>query len=300
MTTPSTPDYLNLSNAVYTSGGTPTAPSGWSVMTVDGAPLMESDSSTGMQAVAFENNTTGQIVIAYEGTNLSNITGNPSMFAAQASADKGIGNGVTPDADGVALSFAEQVAGDAGGNPIYLTGHSLGGEEAEYVEANASSVTGGIAGGATFGAPGVPNQTAVLSSSFIDYVNYGDLIGNFVPSDGARVGNVVSEGTNDEATINSLLTSLNPLDQVQGLGMTVTDHLLGSYAADFGVTLSSSEGDTTTNVDDDTGFLDSIEGYYSAGEDDLVSDGYFVPLPALDGGSATDTWSAIASEVSVS
>jgi len=63
-TVPTISDYLNLSAASYTTGGTPVAPAGWSVMTDgNGVSLTQAIANSGMQAVAFQNNTTGAIVI---------------------------------------------------------------------------------------------------------------------------------------------------------------------------------------------------------------------------------------------
>ena len=102
---PTQTDYLTLSQAVYTIGGTaPVAPSGWTVLTSQSL-------QSGMQAAAFQNNTTHQIVIAYEGTNLGNLS--PSNFssylAPQLSADAAIAAGKNPDANKVALAFAHNV-----------------------------------------------------------------------------------------------------------------------------------------------------------------------------------------------
>jgi hypothetical protein len=59
---PTVSDYLTLSQAAYTTGGEPpSAPPGWTVM------LYQTDTN-GMQAVAFQNASTGEIIIAYEGT----------------------------------------------------------------------------------------------------------------------------------------------------------------------------------------------------------------------------------------
>ena len=130
---PTQTDYLNLSQAVYTTGGaTPVAPSGWTLLQSETLP-------SGMQAAAFQNTITHEIVISYEGTNLNNMTSNFSLLFEQLSADAAIANGVNPQANIDALNFAGKVAGSAGGNPIYVTGHSLGGEEAEYVQAHGAA-----------------------------------------------------------------------------------------------------------------------------------------------------------------
>ena len=183
---PTTADYLNLSQVVYTTGGIPVAPPGWTLMTQsNGTPLFESISSSGMQAAAFKNTTTGEIVIAYEGTNLSNETSNQSMLTGQLSADSAIVDGTPPQANLDALSFAARVADAAGGSPVYVTGHSLGGEEAEYVQnaANAANSPFSVGGGTVFGAPGVPQLVANGNSpNFTSYIDYGDAVGNYVAS----------------------------------------------------------------------------------------------------------------------
>ena len=105
---PTTQDYLNLSNAAYTTGGAAaSAPPGFTLMTdSSGKPLMESDSS-GMQAFAFQDQLTGQIIVAYEGTNLQNLgPTNESYMNGQLAADVAIANGTTPQANlkGMALT----------------------------------------------------------------------------------------------------------------------------------------------------------------------------------------------------
>ena len=48
--------------------------------------------------------------------------------------------------------------------PIYVTGHSLGGEEAAYVQETVDTMELAyrLAGGTVFGAPGVPGLTAAI------------------------------------------------------------------------------------------------------------------------------------------
>jgi Haemolysin-type calcium binding protein related domain len=236
---PSQPDYLNLSEAVYTAGGVPTAPSGWSVLMNAGVPVMESFSATGMQAVAFQNNSTGVIVIAYEGTNSG---ASAAMYDAQKSTDLTIALGATvPTADIQALAFANAVAGLAGANPVYVTGHSLGGEEASFVQ-NQADTSGGtlvIAGGASFGALGVPLLTvADTNSNFTSYIDAGDIVPNF-PKGVDIVGTFQPEGNSNDAIIEATANIVGLY--AVAAGYEYVDHQLGHYASDLGVTLASAD-----------------------------------------------------------
>jgi hypothetical protein len=244
MTNPSPSDYLNLSNAVYTTNGaTPVAPSGWTLLThSDGTPWVQITTDSGLQAAAFQNNTTHQIVIAFEGTNPGNIglTTQP-LLNAQLAADASIGSGTVPQADDDALAFVQQVATAFSGDQIFVTGHSLGGEEAEYVANAATNPENGITitGGATFGAPGVPDAPAGITiANFTDYVDYGDPVGNFAPSDGAHVGAVDYVG-NPLTYVAEEMLAFGLGSLVAAQAVTVQNHLLPNYAADLGVTLSS-------------------------------------------------------------
>ncbi len=92
---PTSSDYLNLSQASYTSGSnTAVAPPGsdWTVIKTE-------TFSSGMQGVAFQNTTTGEVVISYEGTNLSNLGLNTPFLAGQVQADMNIAAGTTPQAN---------------------------------------------------------------------------------------------------------------------------------------------------------------------------------------------------------
>ena len=118
---PTAADYLTLSDAVYglANAGAPTPPQGWSLMTfADGTPAYVS-LSNGMQAAAFQNNDTHQIVIAYEGTNLGNINSSSSsssaaavnlaFFNGQMADEQAIQTGQSFGANTSALDFAAQV-----------------------------------------------------------------------------------------------------------------------------------------------------------------------------------------------
>ncbi len=140
------------------------------------------DARTGVQAVAYQNLATGAIVIAYEGTNLSD----PTMYLKQLGADFMIAGGGTPDAFNAGLNFYQDIRDHNPGVSIYVTGHSFGGAIAEYIGWTTPTLTGGI----TWGAPGIvdPNYsfgTNLYKSSdpanFFNYINQQDPVGTFVP-----------------------------------------------------------------------------------------------------------------------
>src|SRR5262249_47902591 len=121
----------------------------------------------------------GNILIAFEGSQPPPDT---SFYAIGAlAADAEILLGQTPQAFLDASVFTADVKQylvqhNLGAHPIFLTGHSLGGAEAEYV----ASLT--TYSGVTFGAPGTlfPTYKApVAGQNFIDYLDWGDLIGSF-------------------------------------------------------------------------------------------------------------------------
>ena len=130
------------------------------------------------------------IIVAYKGTV-------PNIFDAYGlgtvNADLSLAAGLIPAAFSDALQFATDVISTATsrGIPeqnIFVTGHSLGGAEAEWV----AKVHG--LSGATFGAPGIPGYTnGGTGPNLVNYVDYGDPVGNF-SSDSTYVtsGNFVS------------------------------------------------------------------------------------------------------------
>lgn len=97
--------------------------------------------------------------------------------------DSEILNGEAPAALEDAVNFAMAVQAEFGAGQIFVTGHSLGGVEAEAVAAADGQGGLSIAGGATFGAPGLPGYSgggnATLMTNFINYVDFGDPVGNY-------------------------------------------------------------------------------------------------------------------------
>jgi hypothetical protein len=118
----------------------------------------------------------GNIIISFEGT----VYGQLSNYSINSLIDDNeIDSNETPQAFLDAQSFAASVIATAlslgpfglnlSSSQISVTGHSLGGAEAEYVSANLEL------SGVAFGAPGLPTYTGGTSaSSFTTYVDYGD------------------------------------------------------------------------------------------------------------------------------
>src|SRR5579864_7611110 len=139
LTTADKQKFIDASNAVY-SRGVP------SDLTLFESATNDAD---GFYAEAFQDQTNGRIIIAFEGTSFSN---NSTYALGTTTADAEIFAGTAPAAFSDADQFYKQVAADTT-QPIYVTGHSLGGAEAEYVANNEPNVAGGV----TSGAPGLPD-----------------------------------------------------------------------------------------------------------------------------------------------
>jgi hypothetical protein len=184
MATPSTEDFIAASALAYGEASSlatllalvdQAEPSDPSLTTW--TPLLispQADEADGMYADAFLTGT-GQIVIAFEGTKPTNTS------SQVLGADLSIYNQKIPQAFLDAKAFAATVASAAAarGIPatqIFVTGHSLGGSEAEYI---ASLPQFGY-GGATFGATGIPGYVnSGPQPALVDYVDRGDPIGNY-------------------------------------------------------------------------------------------------------------------------
>jgi hypothetical protein len=171
--TPTVTQFLNAAAAEYVLGGTP---GGLQAFTVDGVPMTLTNVFSGASAQAWVT-PQKQIIIAYQGTTGgTNLLFNPLIAISQILTDaQVILTDSTPQAFTDSLAFEQQVQaaaalqGYATGD-IFLTGHSLGGWEAEYV----AQQTG--LGGIGFESPGI--NTVVpgngVNSGFVNIETYGD------------------------------------------------------------------------------------------------------------------------------
>jgi hypothetical protein len=233
-----TDDYLALSDSAYNGPGSDDAPAGWTRIAESPTTPGNQGSANGYFGAAFQNDQTGEIVVANRGSRASaeglkqDWGGSDVQIAKQ-------GSGGVPAAFDDSTNFANSVQADHPGQPISFTGHSLGGAEAQVQAAS----TGQKA--VTFGAPGVAfavpaSQAAAASKNVVNYVLPGDMVG----ASGTHIGQVVvalpSGGTliKDALTLAAAAaaaTLWGPLAiLVAALGLTASNHPLGNYIKALG------------------------------------------------------------------
>src|SRR5712691_6257932 len=161
----------------------PVAP-GWKLLqTNDGKPLLRVDAKSGFEAAAYRNETTGEIVVSYVGTDdRRDVFGTyPAIIA-----------GRMPIAQfQQAVEFLNEVWRYAGeqypGASVVLTGPSLGGVLAQAVSVVVRSLTGLAIPTVTYEAPGARSAIEEwlhkpidgLTSQITNYVHPSDQIGTF-------------------------------------------------------------------------------------------------------------------------
>jgi len=258
--TPTVSEFLNADNVEYLISGTPV---GMKPFTVAGIPITYTNDMDGTSAkvwITAEN----QVVIAYQGTDTgTNIITNPGILTPQLIDDLISAAGANSPAEIDALGFARTVVilanweGYATSN-IFVTGHSLGGIEAEYV----ASQTG--LAGIAFAPTGLPAADITSSgSNFVNIINYGDPVGSYASdiageqpfgpayaAGGGKIphyGNIVIIGDPaDQATMSADMAPWGTtLSADAGVLLNwalllLEHHLPGVYAHDLGVTLSPS------------------------------------------------------------
>jgi hypothetical protein len=172
--TPTVAELLDAATAEYVLGGTP---AGLTPFTVNGAPVKYSNPLTGTSAQVWVT-PQNQIVIAYSGTTGgTNLLFHPVIALTQTLYDgEAVLTHTNPPGLPDALRFAKTVETEAAQHGyttdnIFVTGHSLGGWEAEYVAQNAGL------GGIGFESLGldttVPGNGA--DSLFVNTSTYGDV-----------------------------------------------------------------------------------------------------------------------------
>src|SRR5205085_688324 len=212
-------DSVYADNALYTqSGSPPLRLTGLTLLLDSRDPSLQGNAhwlSDGFFAQAFTD-TTGNIIIAFEGSIINPLNSlDPSFWSPYAigsrDADFKILVGDSPNLIAPLIDaavFVRDVQATYGSLPIYLTGHSLGGAEAQYVAQTVN--LGGYANGVTFGGPGILSSP-IHAPNFINYVDHADPVGNF----GNHFGFVHYLGA---STI-----------------YDVSAHLLAHYASDLGL-----------------------------------------------------------------
>jgi uncharacterized protein YxjI len=254
-------------------------------------PLSVTDSFdlTGFHAQAFQDGF-GNIIIAYEGTRTDPIIsglplspldvysngslltdlgiaqghfqpvlaanaadlGGPAAAAAALAASGGAALSLAITMN-KAVAFATAVHNQFSSSPIYVTGHSLGGAEAEEAAYSLSFVLGGD----TFGAPGVPGYYGTTSKDFTNYIDYGDPIGNYAHDSmsalhafaltGNHFGTVDLVGNRNDAidltglSLSDYTTDVSKLSALFGLG----HHFRTQYWPDLGDPVTASQSDSS-------------------------------------------------------
>jgi hypothetical protein len=180
--TPTVAQFLNAATAEYVWGATP---GGLVPLTVDGWPLTSTHVDTGETAQVWVT-PQQQIIIAYSGTTGgSNLLVDPLIFVSQVFTDaQGAFSTTTPKAFTQAVDFAQQVQAEAvqqGYDPsdVFVTGHSLGAWEAQYVAQQLGM------SGIGFEGPGLATTTSCSSTTspscnganamFVNTATYGDI-----------------------------------------------------------------------------------------------------------------------------
>ncbi|MDX1888957.1 hypothetical protein [Mycolicibacterium sp. 050158] len=171
--TPTVSQFLDAAAAEYVLGGTP---GGLQPFTVDGLPMTSTNILSGESAQVWVT-PQQQVIIAYQGTTGgTNLLFNPLIAISQIITDaQVIFTDSTPQAFLDSLAFARQVQAAAAGQgysagDVFVTGHSLGGWEAEYV----AQQTG--LGGIGFESPGINTVVPAngADSGFVNVETYGD------------------------------------------------------------------------------------------------------------------------------
>jgi len=275
-TTPTVSEFINAANCEYLVNA---VPAGMRPFMSDGEPVTITDKADGVVAAVFVS-AENQIIIAYQGTTGGqNLALDPVAAAAQFITDIGIflddtaKKGITPVAYRTALNFAQTVVtlATAQGFPasnVFVTGHSLGGIEAEYV----SQQTG--LGGLSLEATGLATKAtaAATGTNFVNLVTDGDPVGNFssdIPAEQPFAPAFVAQGGKAphygpivllgnaaaQTTLSRTVANIgNPFDAPSIL-LNLTDlvleyHLIGVQAHDAGVTLNpySAQEDNSGNL----------------------------------------------------
>lgn len=222
----------------------------WDVLTVDYIP------KDGFYGVAFLTNT-GNLLVTYEGTNPV-----PSTYGvATIAADALVVAHRTPtqlvaDDDKFALGAENLAAATHGFNgDAYVTGHSLGGVEAEYATLELNSSAGHVSGvtfdgGATFGALGIPGYShrATPAPPLIDYVDYGDPAGNYasnMPSGGGKDYFPIFSTPQDHVGTVEMVGKPSDWDIFSAKFLEFDYHYLPRYEDDLGVSIT---GGTTVGT----------------------------------------------------
>ncbi|MGJ8515538.1 hypothetical protein [Carnimonas bestiolae] len=176
---PTMSQFIDAANAEYVLEGD--APDGLAPYTINGRQAELVDVASGLSARVWQTTDDHpQLIVAFSGSGGGDTSEvNPSQMAGQYASNLPTAAGLTSAAQDDALKYTGYIAENASkhgisSDDIFVTGHSLGGGEAEYV----AQQTG--LGGISFSGQGIaPSESAVGDgSNFISVVNYGDVWGS--------------------------------------------------------------------------------------------------------------------------
>jgi len=257
--TPTVSELLNASNVEYILGNA--TPVGMKPFKIFGIPVTYTNVADGVSAkvwITAEN----QVVIAYQGTSGGeNLLEDPGILITQIIDDFDAATVANPPAYKDALNFANYVVGAANAqgystSNIFLTGHSLGGIEAEYV----ASQTG--MSGIAFESTGLPvKDIKTQATNFVNTAEYGDPVASyssdvsgeqpFCPPYTAgggpdpHYGLIVQFGSPaDQATMTKEMANWQKSKNddtatlANWVGLLIAHHIPGVQAHDLGVTLN--------------------------------------------------------------
>ena len=264
---PTIAEMIYASEAAYSRANTG-LPDGLTPFTLLGAPVELEVTAAGFygRALLNENN---DLIIAFEGTDIGEISTRTEFVTAQIVADAMIYLGMVPPAFDIAVTFTETVMAAAAlsgiaSDHVFVTGHSLGAGIAMYVGARLDLA------GMTFAAPGIAASAIPdgQPSKLVNYVEYGDPVGNYAANppvmgplvyspDILRYGDATYLG--DPAALLALAgfsavfgpghTTTEQAAALAGLvGLAATYHPLTTYAADLGVSLPTGDPLTPEQV----------------------------------------------------
>jgi len=206
-----TTEYAQLSASVYDAGGAGNTNANW--IRVNPSSLAD-----GFYAATFQNTATGEVVIAYRGTN--------GPFDAVA--DVQLVAGQVPQQFNEAKAYYDAVVAQYGPANVSVTGHSLGGAMASFVAAS----VGGTTTATAFNAPGIANVVTGVPGSYTNVTNYNTF---FDPVSNLPLNQIGNVWTVPVHTVNQLPLFFSPfLVLIQGLEFLSKHHSIASLVnADF-------------------------------------------------------------------
>jgi hypothetical protein len=249
-------DCLIFSSIVYTPSAVFTSasyeanhndiqlPSGWKFLT-DNVSLGIDKGDTAFYACAFQCSLNGEIVIAYKGS---------QSARSFLQADAQLALGQYPSQFTAATAFEADIVKADPKSSIFLTGHSLGGAEAEAVAA-ATKLPGD-----TFAAPGISNIVgSVAVAGFVNYIIAGDPVGDDLATAGTAGGHIGAVKLLPAVVhVDHLLPLTSGFNlAIDGLIFAFESHLLGTYSqAVHAANLGNDPLSHKSPINGDTQFID--------------------------------------------